>query len=252
MKKNRTQIFNELKVKPTNIQWSWCATNDFLKLSIFTIWEDKEEDDDIWVLHDDNTENKRNGYIDQKRVLDKSISKDYSVFGLVAKAVDPNASPRRIKSINEDFLVKLKLIKKGSKIYARKIRLVSFLEMLSENKSSLKNHGLEDLETLPLGKDVVDRAILKGYVFKRDQKVRSYVLQRAKGRCEYCGEDGFELKNGERYLETHHIIALASQGSDKLENVIALCPNHHRQAHFGLNAEALEKEFITILRGQEG
>lgn len=50
----------------------------------------------------------------------------------------------------------------------------------------------------------------------------------------------------------HHIISLASLGSDKLENVIALCAKHHRQAHFSSNAEALEKEFIAILEGLNG
>jgi len=31
-------------------------------------------------------------------------------------------------------------------------------------------------------------------------------------------------------------------------NFIALCPAHHREAHFGVNAEELEKEFLDILK----
>jgi 5-methylcytosine-specific restriction protein A len=48
-------------------------------------------------------------------------------------------------------------------------------------------------------------------------------------------------------LEAHHIIALCDSGRDTVDNVIALCPQHHRQAHYGKDAESLESEFIKIL-----
>jgi len=55
------------------------------------------------------------------------------------------------------------------------------------------------------------------------------------------------MKNGKNYLANHHIISLAHEGIDKVSNVIALCSHHHREAHFGINAEELEKEFQNIL-----
>lgn len=130
---------------------------------------------------------------------------------------------------------------------AKKVGIVSFLDVIKKNKESIKEHGLLDLQNPPLGKNIADRASIFSTVFKRDKNVRNYVLKRAMGRCEYCGELGFELNGGRHYLETHHIISLASEGSDTIDNVIALCANHHRQAHFGSNADALEKEFIAIL-----
>ena len=71
--------------------------------------------------------------------------------------------------------------------------------------------------------------------------------KRAKGKCEYCGCEGFILPNGQRYVEAHHIIALAKSGSDTIQNVIALCANHHREAHYGENAETLEEKLIQRL-----
>jgi 5-methylcytosine-specific restriction protein A len=73
------------------------------------------------------------------------------------------------------------------------------------------------------------------------------VIRRAKGKCEYCGEPGFEMPSGEHYLETHHVIALAKDGADTVKNVLALCAGHHREAHYGVRAEALEKQMIGIL-----
>ncbi|WP_367279508.1 HNH endonuclease [Paraburkholderia sp.] len=67
------------------------------------------------------------------------------------------------------------------------------------------------------------------------------MLNRANGKCEYCGQEGFLLPNGKRYIEAHHIISLANQGPDTMDNVIGLCANHHREAHFGKNSKKVEK-----------
>ena len=48
-------------------------------------------------------------------------------------------------------------------------------------------------------------------------------------------------------METHHIIALASDGADRVSNVIALCPGHHREAHFGANRTLLEQKLVEVL-----
>lgn len=87
--------------------------------------------------------------------------------------------------------------------------------------------------------------------FARDPKVRAAVLERAKGLCEFCGKPGFECYNGSRYLECHHIIALAKDGRDRMTNVIALCPDHHRQAHFGTKRQHLEEQMIQIVANKE-
>ena len=53
--------------------------------------------------------------------------------------------------------------------------------------------------------------------------------------------------DGSRYLETHHVIALAKDGADNLTNVIALCPNDHRKAHFSNRRESIEREMLRRL-----
>lgn len=67
---------------------------------------------------------------------------------------------------------------------------------------------------------------------KRSPEVSEFTKARAKGFCELCGQEApFKNKNGEPYLETHHIIPLADKGSDTIENTVALCPNCHRRMH---------------------
>ncbi|HEX4302747.1 MAG TPA: HNH endonuclease signature motif containing protein [Rhizomicrobium sp.] len=99
-----------------------------------------------------------------------------------------------------------------------------------------------------IGTDSPEKFASVTFRYARDSKVRSAVIDRAKGRCEYCGHLGFRTGNDGYYLEAHHIIALAHDGSDRMDNVIALCPNHHREAHFGESRGSLEQEMVLIVR----
>lgn len=98
-----------------------------------------------------------------------------------------------------------------------------------------------------LGTEDPARVLYAGYTYLRDPKVRSAVLARAAGRCEFCGEEGFLKIDGGRYLETHHVIALANDGADKVTNVIALCPDDHRRAHFSQERDFIEREMLHKL-----
>lgn len=89
-----------------------------------------------------------------------------------------------------------------------------------------------------------------GSVYVRDPKVRDQVKRRARGICEYCGEAGFEMESGALYLETHHIVALAEGGADTPRNVIALCPKHHRMAHFARDAETMRTDMTKIVEAK--
>jgi 5-methylcytosine-specific restriction endonuclease McrA len=98
-----------------------------------------------------------------------------------------------------------------------------------------------------LGTDTPARAKSEVWSYPRNPKVRDAVLRRAKGKCEFCGELGFMKSDGTRYLESHHVIFLASDGADRLTNVIALCPSDHREAHFGKKSKEIEKAMIQKL-----
>ena len=99
-----------------------------------------------------------------------------------------------------------------------------------------------------LGSDSPDRAQTTGFRYRRDPAVRNAVMARSKGSCELCGKPGFLRADGTHYLESHHIIALAKDGSDRLTNVIALCPDDHRKAHFGERGAEMEDEMILKLK----
>ncbi len=85
-------------------------------------------------------------------------------------------------------------------------------------------------------------------VYERSAKVRQAALKRAGGNCEWCGKKGFLTSAGSIFLETHHIHPLSEKGEDSIYNVIALCPNHHREAHYGADHGNIKKHLHAIIK----
>ncbi len=75
--------------------------------------------------------------------------------------------------------------------------------------------------------------------YQRDANVVNYTLKRADGICELCEQPApFKKKNGDPYLEVHHVEQLSNGGKDTIENAVALCPNCHRKMHsLGLQSD---------------
>lgn len=97
------------------------------------------------------------------------------------------------------------------------------------------------------GSDIPERVATSGTAIKRDPLVRQLVLDRAEGHCELCNQPGFALPDGRRYVETHHVEPLANGGADRVWNVVALCPSHHREVHYGTERSALKARLTQLL-----
>jgi 5-methylcytosine-specific restriction enzyme A len=69
--------------------------------------------------------------------------------------------------------------------------------------------------------------------YQRNEFVAELALRRANGVCQLCQKPApfKKKKTGEPFLEVHHIIWLARDGDDTIENTVALCPNCHRKMH---------------------
>lgn len=88
-----------------------------------------------------------------------------------------------------------------------------------------------------------------GKRYARNPDVRRAVLSRAAGRCEFCGMPGFMMASGQFFLETHHIVPFSEEGGDVATNVSAVCPNHHREAHYGASAPVI-RDFLLSVAGK--
>ena len=112
---------------------------------------------------------------------------------------------------------------------------------------------LEDLRQKALAKPpeyFSKKEIIKS-IAKRSEAIKKYVLFRANGKCEGCEKEApFKTKNGP-FLETHHVNRLSDGGPDHPKFVIALCPNCHREVHYGINGNSYNQKLIEKLKSIE-
>lgn len=95
----------------------------------------------------------------------------------------------------------------------------------------------KSLTDAPTGKQQPVQVTSTSTSYARDQRVKAWVLERAKGKCEACETPApFTTVDGFPYLEVHHVRKLADGGSDTPSNAVALCPNCHRRLHFSIDA----------------
>lgn len=84
---------------------------------------------------------------------------------------------------------------------------------------------------------------------ERSRLVSAYVKERADGSCQLCDMPApFYKKNGEAYLECHHVIWLSRNGEDDINNAVALCPNCHRKMHV-IDDENDVKKLLKVCGG---
>ena len=96
--------------------------------------------------------------------------------------------------------------------------------------SELSDEELREL-AVAKGKKVPGTATVERVVRERHWAVAEYAKRKAKGRCDLCRETGPFSIDGVPFLECHHVLPLAENGSDMIENAVALCPNCHRKMH---------------------
>jgi len=111
----------------------------------------------------------------------------------------------------------------------RQVEFESAVKKASESTSAERKKRLSEAKKIPESRTATTT------VYQRNPDVVAEVLSRANGFCEACRNEAPFIKrsNGLPYLEVHHRIRLADGGEDTIENTTAVCPNCHRQAHFG-------------------
>lgn len=86
----------------------------------------------------------------------------------------------------------------------------------------------------------------------RSMLVKNYALLRAEGVCELCNKKApFITHKNIPFLEVHHIFKLADDGPDLPHNVSAICPNCHREAHFGNERNNIKDRLENIIAQKE-
>lgn len=224
-----------------NYCYEWCFRNDKAKVAVLNVWHEQlvEKDGDIQIT------------INIRKVGDESSNtsrkrRAQSMDSLIRVASMYNWTIRAI-------IMDGRQLNDGTEKASQR--------MLDKMEWHIRHYDADTGECLLVrgpGKSMfVDQFDLRNEeqnqksvtanVYERSEQVRRHALERAGGNCEYCGEQGFMTISGRRYLETHHIEPLSLGGKDDSTNVIALCPHHHRYAHYSEDRESFKIELNEIL-----
>jgi len=162
-------------------------------------------------------------------VLEESI---YTYVGEIELAAEPfqeiqpdrNGLDRKVWM----FPLKLKGDQKLNPIPSQKLKKLE--QARSKSITNLPNSTLENRAKLAPKKPGSRDTTSKQY--QRNEYVVELTKRRANGICELCNAPApFKNSKGEPYLEVHHIVWLAKDGDDTIDNTVALCPNCHRKMH---------------------
>jgi 5-methylcytosine-specific restriction protein A len=113
-------------------------------------------------------------------------------------------------------------------------------DLLAERVSVLRKRHLAKI---PPGSSRPPSVVTSSITFVRDPAIKAWVLENADGLCEGCGSAApFTGQDGQPYLEVHHVTPLASNGTDRITNAVALCPNCHRRCHYSRDKDEFKLE----------
>jgi 5-methylcytosine-specific restriction protein A len=125
--------------------------------------------------------------------------------------------PLKLKGRGHPPLLKKELIQTKEETVRKKAQKLSLAELEFVARYALKEGGRREVVT---------------ELFDYDQIVSEYAKRRADGTCQLCNQPApFSTRDGEPFLEIHHIVPLKEGGEDAIDNVAALCPNCHRRMH---------------------
>lgn len=129
----------------------------------------------------------------------------------------------------------------------------SWSNYLPEEVKYLPKKSLRELRfaALSTGTKTGSLKVRRESAYYRSQAIRYYVVARSNGICEGCTSNApFSTKLGP-FLECHHVHRLADGGPDHPQNVVALCPNCHRRAHFSDDAHSFNERLKIVARQAE-
>ena len=164
-------------------------------------------------------------------LFEVDVEKEYKYQGIVQLSGPPYEERQPDDEGNERRVYVFPLILRDSNPIAYSVDEFNSVQKKREKKA--KRLSIEELkEKAKKAPAKVGERNVQGVQYERDPYIALLTKLRANGICDLCNQPGpFKDKNGDLYLESHHIDWLSNGGLDTPENTVALCPNCHRKMH---------------------
>ena len=164
----------------------------------------------------------------------KRISDDYGKSGLVTAL--------KALKLHIDYIAE----KGDSKIKLRKIynRYLESLEFQPDNIDEREQKEISDYYKKTKSREEIikelrskkeadnEKVTINHKAYKRDNKTIALIKILRNYECQICGLSIIK-RDGSKYVEAAHIIPKHKKGNEKPDNIILLCPNHHKEFDIG-------------------
>ena len=215
--------FNDFRV------WGWKNGKNNTKL-----WSSiNNEDIIIFVEKDKLTFAKTIKTVENKEISKLLWNKDDWNLTIILKYLF------QIKKKKKNFLKKLG--------YSENDRLMGTRNITNNFKKLLKNENFNKKIKEVYKENIFSNNSIKSTIkIKRNKKLISDVKKKHNHSCQVCGFS-FNKNNGGKYCEGAHILQLSKSKIDTEENMLILCPNHHKMLDFGTDTDkryVLEKSNV--------
>jgi len=227
------ELENSNKLTPKNVHWSnivnykkekgWWLNIPFEKFQhdLYLILNQPDKQSIILLTIPANSLKPIDTFRDKDGKADIFIPYDNNIF------VDTQSNGTKYH-----FLDYKRIPYNRSRVFNHKDFINEFEKSIIQSKNDSQQNRINRLKKSKKKPLVIEVTSLQ---FKRNPDVVVEVLNRANGICERCKNKApfLRKKDNSPYLEVHHIVTLADGGNDTVENAIAVCPNCHRELHFG-------------------
>lgn len=163
----------------------------------------------------------------------ENINLDYGENGL------NNALLSLYRHIEYEKRVESSLLNKIYNQYSIKLsRANSIIDEIEQNeivstlikKNKTKKEILDELEKVKTSNN--EKITINRKVYKRDNNTIALIKILRDFKCQIC-DNTILKKDGNFYIEAAHIKAKCLDGNETLDNIILLCPNHHKEFDLG-------------------
>jgi len=144
----------------------------------------------------------------------------------------------KVRAIYEKFL------KFQTSIPIDEIEQNEIVEYLKEDAK--REQILNDLKNLKETDSEI--TIINHRAYKRDNKTIAQIKFLRNFQCQICGTSILK-KDGTKYIEAAHIKAKNKKGRETPDNIILLCPNHHKEFDYGdliINEHSVSHLLFTL------
>ena len=153
-----------------------------------------------------------------------------NVYNIISLALSKNPNNKKLKNFVQRFPLTVELT---NEISGFSEYLGHVMKTDADSLNSIYTLEQKMKKTTPEVKQRISSFIERGTIARKVKQLNNYKCQicEAQGKTPYS----FKKPDGTHYIEAHHVEPVSSKkkGVLSMANIITVCPNHHRQLHYG-------------------